>query len=140
MLDHVTIGVSDLERAKAFYDAALRPLGIERLYAEGLTFTGYGAAGKAFFRIGAREEVTIGVHIAFMARDRETVGAFTRRRLPPAGATMDGPDCALDIIQITMAPLFSTPTATTSRRSVERRLEGQRRTVARGARREIWER
>ena len=44
MLDHVTLGVSDIARSKAFYDSALRPLGIERLYAEG-----DGAADFAFW-------------------------------------------------------------------------------------------
>ena len=39
MLDHVTIGVSNLTRARKFYDYALKPLGIERLYAEGQTFS-----------------------------------------------------------------------------------------------------
>ena len=34
MLDHVTIGVSNIERSKAFYDKALKAIGIERLYAE----------------------------------------------------------------------------------------------------------
>jgi catechol 2,3-dioxygenase-like lactoylglutathione lyase family enzyme len=43
MLDHVTIGVSDLERSKAFYDKALKAIGIERLYSEGAEFFGYGA-------------------------------------------------------------------------------------------------
>jgi len=28
MLDHVTIGVSDLERSKAFYDKTLKAIGI----------------------------------------------------------------------------------------------------------------
>ena len=28
MLDHVTIGVTDVERSKSFYDQALGPLGI----------------------------------------------------------------------------------------------------------------
>ena len=42
MLDHITIGVSDIERSKKFYDLALRPLGIERLCAEGNTIAGYG--------------------------------------------------------------------------------------------------
>ena len=42
MLDHVTIGVSDLERSKAFYDKALKAIGIERLYSEGAEFFGYG--------------------------------------------------------------------------------------------------
>jgi catechol 2,3-dioxygenase-like lactoylglutathione lyase family enzyme len=36
MLDHVTIGVRDVGRSKEFYDRALRPLGITRLYAEGI--------------------------------------------------------------------------------------------------------
>jgi catechol 2,3-dioxygenase-like lactoylglutathione lyase family enzyme len=30
MLDHVSIGVSDLKRSRRFYDAALRPLGVVR--------------------------------------------------------------------------------------------------------------
>jgi catechol 2,3-dioxygenase-like lactoylglutathione lyase family enzyme len=48
MLDHVTIGVSNIERSKSFYDAAFRPLGIESLYAEGETFAGYGLNKKPF--------------------------------------------------------------------------------------------
>ena len=32
MLDHVTIGVSDLERSKAFYDNALKAIGIELVW------------------------------------------------------------------------------------------------------------
>ena len=55
MLDHVSIGVSDIERSKAFYDQALKPLGIERLYAE--DGFGYGQDRKAFFWIGLREAV-----------------------------------------------------------------------------------
>jgi hypothetical protein len=35
-------GVSDLERSKAFYDKALKAIGIE-LYSEGAEFFGYGA-------------------------------------------------------------------------------------------------
>jgi catechol 2,3-dioxygenase-like lactoylglutathione lyase family enzyme len=34
MLDHVTIGTSDLARAREFYDRALKPLGIDRLYTD----------------------------------------------------------------------------------------------------------
>ncbi|MGB6561712.1 MAG: hypothetical protein WBE69_03810 [Candidatus Binataceae bacterium] len=34
MLDHVTIGVSNIERSKAFYDKAMKAIGIERLYVE----------------------------------------------------------------------------------------------------------
>jgi catechol 2,3-dioxygenase-like lactoylglutathione lyase family enzyme len=76
MLDHVTIGVSDVERSKKFYDQALSPLGIKRLYAEGKTFAGYGIDKKAFFWIGERDTPQTSAHIAFTCRDRETVNAF----------------------------------------------------------------
>ena len=85
MLDHVTIGVSNIERAKAFYDAALRPLGIERLYGEDNTFAGYGIRPKAFFWIGHREAPQTGAHIAFTAPDRATVDAFHAAALAAGG-------------------------------------------------------
>ena len=56
MLDHVTIGVRDVEQSKKFYDRALAPLGITRLYAEGERFAGYGVSPKAFFWIGTRAD------------------------------------------------------------------------------------
>lgn len=76
MLDHVTIGVRDVERSKAFYDAALRALRIVRLYAEGTRFAGYGIHPKAFFWIGTRATPQTGAHIAFAAADRATVDRF----------------------------------------------------------------
>ena len=85
MLDHVTVGVTDIERAKAFYDAALRPLGIARLSAEGETFAGYGSDGKAFYWIGQRHAVTTGAHVAFAAADRPTVDAFYEAALAAVG-------------------------------------------------------
>jgi catechol 2,3-dioxygenase-like lactoylglutathione lyase family enzyme len=90
MLDHVTIGVSDIERSKMFYDQALRPLGIERLYAEGKTFASYGADRKAFFWIGLRETSQTGAHVAFTAQDRETVEQFYQAALA-AGGQDNGP-------------------------------------------------
>lgn len=90
MLDHVTIGVSDIERSKTFYDRALRPLGIERLHADGETFAGYGADRKAFFWIGLRKSPQTGVHIAFATRDRDTVDAFYAAAIA-AGGKDNGP-------------------------------------------------
>jgi catechol 2,3-dioxygenase-like lactoylglutathione lyase family enzyme len=85
MLDHVTIGVSDIERSKAFYDKALRPLGIERLYAEGATAAGYGADRKAFFWIGLRHAAQTSAHVAFTAQDRETIDQFYKVALAAGG-------------------------------------------------------
>lgn len=76
MLDHVTIPVSGLERSQAFYDQALAPLGVERLYAEAEIFAGYGIGDKAFFWIGVRDAAMTGVHVAFTAPDRASVDAF----------------------------------------------------------------
>ena len=39
MLDHVSLGVTDLERSRRFYDAALRPVGLVRI----LDFEGRGS-------------------------------------------------------------------------------------------------
>jgi catechol 2,3-dioxygenase-like lactoylglutathione lyase family enzyme len=90
MLDHVTLGVSDAERSRKFYDEALRPLGIERLYAEGETASGYGASRKAFFWISLRKAVQTGSHVAFATEDRETVDRFHQAALA-AGGRDNGP-------------------------------------------------
>jgi catechol 2,3-dioxygenase-like lactoylglutathione lyase family enzyme len=89
MLDHVTIGVSNIERSKKFYDRALRPLGITRLYAEGEGFAGYGISPKAFFWIGRRETPQTGAHVAFTAQDRTTVDRFHDEAIA-AGGTDNG--------------------------------------------------
>jgi catechol 2,3-dioxygenase-like lactoylglutathione lyase family enzyme len=91
MLDHVTIGTSDLARAREFYDRALKPLGIDRLYAEGQIAFGYGAAKKAFFWISARDAVMTGVHVAFAAPDRTTVDAFHAAALAAGGRDNGAP-------------------------------------------------
>jgi catechol 2,3-dioxygenase-like lactoylglutathione lyase family enzyme len=85
MLDHVTIGVSDIEQSKKFYDRALRPLGITRLYAEGERFAGYGIPPKAFFWIGDRAAPQTGAHIAFAASDRATVERFHQEAIAAGG-------------------------------------------------------
>jgi catechol 2,3-dioxygenase-like lactoylglutathione lyase family enzyme len=85
LLDHVTIGVSDIERSKKFYDRALRPLGIERLYGEDGKFAGYGISPKAFFWIGRKDIPQTGAHIAFTAQDRATVDRFHDEAIAAGG-------------------------------------------------------
>jgi len=85
MLDHVSLGVSDIDRSRKFYDQALRPLGIERLYAEGETASGYGVGRKAFFWIGQKEASQTGSHVAFAAEDRATVDRFHQAALAAGG-------------------------------------------------------
>jgi len=45
MIDHVSLGVSDLSRSLAFYDAALAPLGVIRVWTSG-DAAGYGYPGQ----------------------------------------------------------------------------------------------
>ena len=85
VLDHVTLGVSNIERAKAFYDRALRPLGITRLYDEGADVAGYGVAPAAFFWIGQRAAPQTGAHVAFAAHDRGAVDRFHAAALAAGG-------------------------------------------------------
>jgi catechol 2,3-dioxygenase-like lactoylglutathione lyase family enzyme len=90
MLDHVTVGVENIERALRFYDSALRPLGIARLHGDGHRFAGYGVHPKAFFWIGIRDSRQTGSHIAFAAGDRATVDRFYEAAMA-AGGTDNGP-------------------------------------------------
>lgn len=79
MLDHISIGVRDLGRARRFYDAVLKPLGYV-CKSESDTMLGYGADGVALW-IGAAErpvpaDVGSGLHICFAAPTRKSVDAF----------------------------------------------------------------
>jgi catechol 2,3-dioxygenase-like lactoylglutathione lyase family enzyme len=120
MLDHVTIGVSDIERSRNFYDLALRPLGITRLYAEGETASGYGIAPKAFFWISWRSFPQTGAHIAFTAQDRAVVDRFHAEAIAAGGKTMERPEYARITTPVTMELLSSIPTATISRQFATR--------------------
>ena len=91
MLDHVTIGVSDFKRSKHFYDQALHPLDIVRLYAEGENAAGFGIHPKAFFWISGRDAVQSGAHIAFAAKDRDTVERFYEAAIRAGGRDNGGP-------------------------------------------------
>ena len=90
MLDHVTIGVRDIAHSLAFYDRALAPLGITRLYHEGDRFAGFGVKPKAFFWIGVRATPQTGAHIAFAAPDSATVARFHEAAIA-AGGQDNGP-------------------------------------------------
>src|SRR4029077_13354761 len=105
MLDHVTIGVSDLERSKAFYDKALKAIGIERLYSEGAEFFGYGAHKKAFFWIGLKPSAITGVHVALRFRIALPSTAFSQRLSARAGATTASQGFGPTIIRTTTGHL-----------------------------------
>jgi catechol 2,3-dioxygenase-like lactoylglutathione lyase family enzyme len=96
VIDHVGFPVSDYESAKAFYRAALAPLGyalvMEVSAAEnpsGAAAAGFGRDGKPDFWIGAEGELRKPIHVAIVADDRAAVDAFHRAALA-AGAEDNG--------------------------------------------------
>jgi catechol 2,3-dioxygenase-like lactoylglutathione lyase family enzyme len=91
MLDHVTLSITDLARAQAFYDPVLAAIGIARLYAEGTAFAGYGVGEKAFFWIGVKPPPITGAHIAFTVPDRATVARFHVAALAAGGRDNGAP-------------------------------------------------
>jgi catechol 2,3-dioxygenase-like lactoylglutathione lyase family enzyme len=92
MIDHLGLSVSDYERSKALYLAALKPLGYGLVMevTEAGPYAGFGEGGKPDFWIGRGKVSTKGAHVAFRARDRATVRAFYDAALK-AGASDNGP-------------------------------------------------
>jgi catechol 2,3-dioxygenase-like lactoylglutathione lyase family enzyme len=90
MLDHVGIGVGDYARSKAFYEAALAPLGFTVVMEFAGMGCGLGTEGKPWFWVTARER-SGPFHLAFTAPDRPTVDAFHQAALAAGGADNGAP-------------------------------------------------
>jgi catechol 2,3-dioxygenase-like lactoylglutathione lyase family enzyme len=94
MIDHVSIGVRDLARAKRFYDAALKPLGY-RCLSEDASSLGYGAGGIALW-IGVTDdpvppEPKSNLHFCFAAPTRKSVDQFHAAALRQGGRDNGAP-------------------------------------------------
>jgi len=106
MLDHMTFRVTDIARAKAFYAAALAPLGyslsFEGNFGGNIVGFSYPDASEAN---GAKADVwfidgpspyggapsTRGCHLAWRAASREQVRAFHQAALAAGGTDNGGP-------------------------------------------------
>ncbi len=91
MIDHVSLGVKDLERSRRFYDAVLRPLGIVRIVDFQRRGSDYGAMAGS---LGVQFTITVetgeslpspGMHLCFRAPDRAAVHAFHAAALLSGG-------------------------------------------------------
>ena len=100
-IDHISVGVTNMTKAKAFYDAVLEPLGMRAVMPVEingkLVAVGYGdAPDKPSFWIGfpingQAASMGNGVHIAFSAPSRAAVDAFYLAALEHGGADDGGP-------------------------------------------------
>ncbi len=90
MLDHVLIDVDDFDVSRAFYEMALAPLGVEPVSEPAPQMVGFGEDRKPWFWVMSRGRPTVhGVHIAFLAPDRDAVDTFHAAGLA-AGGTDNG--------------------------------------------------
>jgi catechol 2,3-dioxygenase-like lactoylglutathione lyase family enzyme len=95
-IDHTSLSVSDFAAAKAFYTAALKPLGISVLmeFPKAVTgnvdVAGLGSNGKPFFWLADAGKTTPRVHLAFAANSRAEVDAFYQAAIA-AGGKDNGP-------------------------------------------------
>jgi catechol 2,3-dioxygenase-like lactoylglutathione lyase family enzyme len=88
VINHISIGVRSIPTTKAFYDAALAPLGYTALRARD-TWLGYGKDRVEFSARAAAHPVPAdlesGLHICFVAPTRESVAAFYAAALATGG-------------------------------------------------------
>ena len=91
VLDHVALNVTDYGRSRAFYLAALAPLGIgvvmEMPEHKGI---GLGEDGKPYLWISERGVPCTSTHVALAAPDTDAVDAFYDAAIA-AGGTDNGP-------------------------------------------------
>ncbi len=88
MLDHLAIGVRDVAASRAFYEAALAPLGYG-VVMERPPAVAFGPPRRPRFWL--EDRVPAVAHIAFEAPDREAVDAFHAAALAAGGTDNGGP-------------------------------------------------
>ena len=97
MIDHVGITVADLARSRAFYIAALAPLGfvpvMDLTQEQTGTYegTGFGLPGRPQFWIDGGDARSGAMHIAFVAGSRADVDAFHAAALAAGGSDNGAP-------------------------------------------------
>jgi catechol 2,3-dioxygenase-like lactoylglutathione lyase family enzyme len=93
MIDHLGLNVTDYQRSKAFYQAALKPLGYELLMEFDIDPTsdlgggkvcGLGVAGKPDLWLAPRASITP-MHLCFRASGRSAVDAFHTAAIAAGG-------------------------------------------------------
>ena len=93
MIDHVSIGVRDLERSAAFYDRVLGAIGYVRLVERPCTI-GFGKKHAEFWlnlREGDASLSGDGTHICLRARDAATVNGAHTAALSLGGVDDEAP-------------------------------------------------
>jgi catechol 2,3-dioxygenase-like lactoylglutathione lyase family enzyme len=94
-IDHVSLSVEDLARARSFYAPALAPLGLEKVgevtaeQSGSVAFIGFGIGRKGSLWIGQHGRQTPVTHVCFRAATRAAVRDFHAAAIA-AGGTDNG--------------------------------------------------
>src|SRR3954464_7064052 len=84
VLDHITVEVKDLKAARAFYTAALRPLGM-RINLDFKSAFGMGSRKENIFWLARDRKASGGGHYALRVEHRPEVDAFHAAALEAGG-------------------------------------------------------
>ena len=94
IIDHLSVGVSNLEDAQRFFDPVLSAIGLDRLAVTD-RFVAYGVNGPQFIAILPLDKGAAtagnGVHVALVAGSREEVDAFHKEALAAGGECAGAP-------------------------------------------------
>ena len=100
MIDHVGFAVSDIDRSRAFYEAALAPLGItlimdippkQNAQGGGGRALGFGTPENPFFWVADNQRVGEGTHVAIKVDRRALVDAFHEAAIAAGGRDNGAP-------------------------------------------------
>jgi catechol 2,3-dioxygenase-like lactoylglutathione lyase family enzyme len=94
VIEHVSLRCRNVKKSRAFYEAALKPLGYRatQVYPDAV---GFMAEGHTSFWV-TKGRVATPTHIAFRTRSRRTVEAFHRAALAAGGTDNGGPGLRRD--------------------------------------------
>lgn len=91
VLDHVTLGVSDFDETRKFYDRVLPALGFRCIW-DKPTMAAYGIGREDDFGLIAdKGQARHGTHVAFRAPDRDSVRQFHTEALKAGGRDNGAP-------------------------------------------------
>lgn len=94
MIEHVVLPVSNYQKSKKFFTAALKPLGYEQTMEYGEA-AGYKEGGHTSFWI-AKKKVVPESHVAFHANSKKAVEDFYKAGLKAGGTDNGKPGFRLD--------------------------------------------
>lgn len=93
-IDHLSVGVSNLDEARRFFDPVMRAIGVARL-AENAAFLAYGKDAPQFLAMLPYDKAPAsagnGVHIAFHVETPAAVDAFHKAALAQGGVCAGAP-------------------------------------------------